>query len=369
MMSWKVPQFVPFLGEEEARSTAECVRSGWITEGPLSALFVDEIKKLAGVKYGVLAPNGTLALYLALKATGVGPGDEVLVPDLTFVASATAVVMAGARPVFVDVDQHAQMSSSAAGASIRIGGPYKAVMPVHLYGSACAAVAGYAPSTVVIEDACQALGVEYNGRPCGSLGTASAFSFFADKTITTGEGGFVGTDDEGIYRRLRFLRNQGRENRGSFVHPEIGQNFRMTDLQAAVGLEQLRKMPEIVARKRAIYRAYADRIGSIVDLLAPSPGSTHVPFRTVAVFKRYADDAAKFLAARGVEPRSCFFPLHRQPCFAGFASDKRHDDRLFPQANWLWDRALCLPTFAGMTEEQIDVVCSAVKDFVRGWTP
>jgi perosamine synthetase len=369
MTTWKVPQFVPFLGEEEARAAADCVRSGWITEGQLSARFVDEIKKMAGVKYGVLAPNGTLALYLALKSCGVGPGDEVIVPDLTFVASATAVVMAGARPVFVDVDQQGQMSGSAVSSAMRAEGLCRAVMPVHLYGSACPAVAGHAPSIIVVEDACQALGVEYNGRPCGSLGTASAFSFFADKTITTGEGGFVGTDDEDVFGRLRLLRNQGRENRGSFVHPGIGQNFRMTDLQAAIGLVQLRKMPEIVARKRALHRVYQDRLSGIVDLLGPVPGSTHIPFRTVAVFRRYADDAARFLAARGVEPRSCFFPLHRQPCFADIASDKRHDDRLFPQANRLWNRALCLPTFAGMTEEQIEIVCSAVEDFVRGWTP
>lgn len=367
MTTWKVPQFQTCVGADEAAAVAECVQSGWITEGPRCAEFVERVKQIAGVKYGVLAPNGTLALYMALKACGVGEGWEVIVPDLTFVASATAVVMAGAKPVFVDVNQWGQLDSSRAldAAESRI--VHTAMMPVHLYGSGCSSAVAVPPAGVlVIEDACQGLGVTIDGRPCGSLGLASAFSFFADKTVTTGEGGFVGTNDETVYERLRYLRNQGRIDRGSFVHPMIGQNFRMTDLQAAVGLVQLDRLDWIVARKLAHHDYYRHHLAGTVCLLEPMPGSTHIPFRTVAFFDQPASEAAEFLRAHGIEPRSAFYPLHKQPCFDYRAEDMRHADALFPNTNYFWKHALCLPTFAGMTEEQLDLVCRVVRAYVRG---
>lgn len=370
-MTWRVPQFVPALGEAEAEAAARCVRSGWITEGPLCEQFVERIKALAGVKYGVLAPNGTLALYLALKACGIGPGDEVLVPDLTFVATATAVVMAEATPVFVDVNEYGHWSAEAAerareGVRDATAGAW---LPVHLYGSAGVEWAEQVRPDGVwcIEDACQALGVTRQGQACGSFGHASAFSFFADKTITTGgEGGFVGTNDPKIYERLRYLRNQGRLERGSFVHPAIGQNFRLTDLQAAVGLAQLDRFEEIIQRKRQVHQVYTEELTGVVRVLQPPPGSTHIPFRTVVFFDRPATQAADFLYARGIEPRTAFMPLHRQPCFAYLKNDERHADGLFPQATYFWDRALCLPTFPGLTAEQLELVCGAVRDFVAG---
>jgi perosamine synthetase len=363
-MAWVVPQFVPLLGEEEARAVADCVRSGWITEGPLCTQLVEEIKRIIGVKYGVLAPNGTLALYLALRACGVGHGWEVIVPDLTFIASATAVVMAGARPVFVDVNRNAQMDLRAARAA-SAAEQHTAWMPVHLYGFACNEYAADKTGwPMVIEDACQGLGVEFAGRPCGSFGDASAFSFFADKVVTTGEGGFVGTNNELVYDRLRYLRNQGRKDRGSFVHPEIGQNFRLTDVQAAIGLSQLRRFPELVARRRAIHARYTEKLNGVIDVLQPPSGSTHIPFRTVVLFPDAAA-AAKHLSEKGIEPRTVFYPLHRQPCFQYLNRDQRHGDDKFPQANELYLRGLCLPTFPGMTDQQVDLVCEASKDFMR----
>lgn len=357
---WVVPQFVPFLGEQEAGAVAACVRSGWITEGPLCERFVRRIKEISGVRYGVLAPNGTLALYLALKACGVKSGDEVIVPDLTFNATATAVVMAGASPVFADVNEHGQMSWGSA--QNALSDKTWGCLPVHLYGIG----QGMMPGMRCIEDACQALGVLVGGLPCGSLGWASAFSFFADKTVTTGEGGFVGTNDQSVFDRLRYLRNQGRLDRGSFVHPRIGQNFRMTDIQAAVGLSQLDRMPEIVSRKRAVHAAYTERLSDVVRVLQPPKGSTHVPFRTVVFFERLASEAADFLRARRVEPRSAFHPLHRQPCFEHLAHDPRHVDENFAWSNRFWNHALCLPTFPGLSESQVETVCTAVRDFVNG---
>jgi len=363
-MTWKVPQFVPFLGQEEEEAVRQCIASGWITEGPLCEELIEQLKKLTGVTYGVLAPNGTLAIYLALKACGVRPGQEVIVPDLTFVATATAVVMAGCTPVFADVNRYGQISLSAVRKAM--GPETQACIPVHLYGVASDEIPGEdrLKELCLIEDACQALGVTYREQPCGSFGDASAFSLFADKTITTGEGGFVGTNSAAVYDSLRYLRNQGRLERGSFVHLRIGQNFRMTDLQAAVGLEQLKKFPEIVRRKRAIYRAYTERLSGVVEFLPIPDHSTHIPFRTVALFEADASLASHYLKERGVEPRGAFHPLHGQPCFKSLADDSRHADKLFEQANYLYDHALCLPTFPSLTEEQLDYVCSTIKSFV-----
>lgn len=367
-MTWKVPQFVPFMDEREAEAAAAVVRSGWITEGAFCEQFLHSIKAIARVEHGVLAPNGTLALYLALKACGIDNDCDVIVPDLTFVASATSVIMARARPVFADVGEDGQLDWDAARCLLAGANRPTAIMPVHLYGAACQVPRDLPEGVLVIEDACQGLGVSFNGRPCGSMGLASAFSFFADKTITTGEGGFVGTNSATIYEKLRYLRNQGRLDRGSFIHPQIGQNFRMTDLQAAVGLAQLGKMGEIVSRKRAIFAGYKERLAGLegVRLLEPPTGSTHIPFRTVAIFDAPAGAVAENLKSDGIEPRSAFYPLHRQPCFNSKVPRGPHpDDAKFPQAMHFWEHALCLPTFAGMTEEQLDLVCDSIRKAVE----
>jgi len=384
MTTWKVPQLQPSLGEREAEAVKECVRSGWITEGPRCAEFVERVKTMTGVQYGVLAPNGTLALYLALKACGIGEGWDVVVPDLTFIASATAVIMAGARPTFSEVNKYGQMSRDDAFGS-RHHGEW-AYMPVHLYGAASNELPGgmkYHTKSPIIEDACQGLGVTLNGRPCGSFGKAAAFSFFADKTITTGEGGFVGTNDADVYEQLRYLRNQGRLDRGSFIHPQVGQNFRMTDVQAAIGLVQLDRFEEIVARKRAIYARYAERLSDVVRILEPPPGSSHIPFRAVAFFDTSARQAEQYLREHGVEPRSSFYPLHKQPCFShlmprvrvsgcpGCEEDSRlgplapYKDEWFPNTMQFWEHALCLPVWPDMTAEQVETVCDVVTSFVK----
>lgn len=368
-MDWVVPQFDPQLGAEEALAASDCVRSKWITEGPCCAEFVQEVKKVVGVPFGVLAPNGTLAIYLALKAAGIGPGHDVIVPDLTFVGTATAVVMAGATPVFADVDPYAQMDRESVRQMIqpvlREGRPL-AYLPVHLYGFACRDYidAGWAPA---IEDACQALGVEYEGKPCGSFGLASAFSFFADKIVTTGEGGFVGCHDPDLYDRLCYLRNQGRKERGSFVHPEIGQNFRMTDLQASIGLSQIRRLPELITRRRAVHARYVAELSQSVEILGPPPGSSHVPFRTVVLVEGDAQEAMTYLEKCGIQSRSVFFPLHRQPCFQNLRwKGKPYADEAFPNSNMLYRRGLCLPTFPGITDQQIEAVCREIRAFVGG---
>jgi perosamine synthetase len=367
----KVPQFLPWIGEEEYAAIGDCFARNWITEGPQSQLFQERLLTLTKAPYGVFAPNGTLAIYLALRALEIGSGDEVIVPDFTFIGSANAVEMAGAKPVFCDVHAgHCQIDLSSAEKCITPR--TKAIMPVHIYGTICEmdAVMDFARQhrLLVIEDAAQAIGVHYRGQHAGTFGDVGIFSFFADKTITTAEGGFVVTSNPAIHEKLLFLRNQGRKERGTFIHPEIGYNFRMTDLQCAMGIVQLEKLPEIIRRKQEIIGHYRQLLQSVpqVRFFTPPADAEWIPFRT-PVFCERAHSLMEFLSNREIETRTFFFPLHRQPAFRHLNddSDYRHslEDMQFPQAVAAYEEGVCLPIFPTLAIEQVNHVCAAIREF------
>ena len=217
---------------------------------------------------------------------------------------------------------------------------------------------------LVIEDAAEAVGVRRDNKHAGTFGTVGTFSFFADKTITTGEGGFVVTNDENIYERLLYLRNQGRKDRGSFIHPEIGYNFRMTDLQNAVGLAQLEKLEEIKKRKSHILELYKKLLAEVpqITFFKPDQGAEWVPFR-VGIIADRAHELMDFLKQNDIEPRTFFHPLHRQPAFARF---NQNNDTNFPNAVFGYEHGVCLPTFPTLTDEQINYVCETIKRFQKG---
>lgn len=369
----RIPQTRPTLGTEELAELQGVIADTWLTEGPRSAAFSTRLNTLIDSPYGVFAPNGTLALVLGLLALGIGPGDEVIVPDTTFIGSANAVVMVGATPVLVDVDPD-YFCICPERAAAAVTGRTRAIMPVHMFGGAADMTAVMALAAkhglLVIEDAAQALGVTWNGRPAGSIGDVGCFSFFADKTITTGEGGYVTCRDPAVHERLRLLRNQGRFDRGSFIHPAIGYNFRITDLQAAVGLAQLDRFDALVAGKARVVSRFRDALAGLdeVRVIGPQPGSTFVPFRTVLIGERI-DALTAHLEASGIQTRSFFYPLHRQPCFTEaperVGGAGRLDDALFPNAISGFDRGLCLPVFPTLTEREIDHMTAAVRQFYR----
>ena len=360
----KVPQQSPWLGEAEKAAVCRAFDSNWITEGPVAAEFSRRLRELMGAEYGVFAPNGTLALALGLMALGIGAGDEVIVPDTTFIASATAVLIAGARPVFVDVNsRNFQINVETC---IRAVTPRtRAIMPVHLYGMACnmKAVLDFAElyGLAVIEDACEAINVRYRGQHTGTFGDVGCFSFFADKTITTAEGGWVICKDGDIYDRLRYLRNQGRIERGTFIHPQIGYNFRLTDIQAAIGLAQLDRLDEIVARKLERLAWYHDELDRVegIRFLEVEPGSTYVPFRVVLLCQD-AQELEDYLCQHYIEPRRVFYPLHRQPCFQHLNPG---GDVQYPNAVYGYEHGICLPVFPTLTQEQVAYICSTIKEF------
>ena len=364
----KVPQFLPWVGKEEIEAVVKCINSNWITEGPISKEFSEKLLTLIGSRFGVFSPNGTLALYLALKAVGIKNGDEVLVPDFTFIASATSVEMVGARPVFVDINRK-NFQIDLTNASRLITKKTKAIMPVHVYGTVCDMdkVMAFAEKhqLVVVEDACQAIDVHWKGKHAGTFGEVGCFSFFADKTITTAEGGFVVTNDEEIYNKLLYLRNQGRIDRGSFIHPRIGYNFRMTDLQNAMGLAQLAKLPEIKKRKACILNLYHQNLKNVegITFFEPEKGAEWIPFR-IGILCDNAHELMSFMRLKGIEPRTFFYPLHRQPCFS-YLKDERHknDDLQFPNSVFGYEYGICLPSFPTLSDDQVDYVCQTIKQF------
>jgi perosamine synthetase len=367
----KVPQVQPWLGPEEAAAVRGTIEASWITEGPQTAVFGERLNALMGAEYGAFAPNGTLALLLGLLALEIGPGDEVLVPDTTFIGSATSVMLAGATPVFVEVNQR-NFQVDVSRAEALVTPRTRAIMPVHLYGMVANMTEVMAFSERyglrVIEDAAQAVGVRYEGRHAGTFGDVGCFSFFADKTITTGEGGYVVCRTEEVHEKLLCLRNQGRRDRGSFIHPTVGYNFRMTDMQAAVGVAQLARLDRIIERKRTILGWYRDELDGVepVTFLDVEPGSEFVPFRVVLI-GRDAHGLMAFLEERGVSARTFFHPMHKQPCFAHLGRARGGpldlDDSAYPNATYGYDHGVCLPVFPELSREQVEYVCAGIREF------
>jgi len=350
-MTMKVPQFRSFVDMSDYEAIKQVFARNYIAEGPCSKEFCDKLKEITGSRYGVLASNGTLAIYLALKALGIGPGDEVLVQNVSFIASANAIEMAGATPVFVDIPAYNDLTIDLD--AIQLTPNTRALMIAHLFGTACSntqEVVAYckANNLLLVEDAAQALFISDGKTHCGTFGDVGTFSFYADKTITTAEGGFVCAKDPAVFEKMQYLRNQGRKSSGTFVHPEIGYNFRMTDLQSALGLSQLTKIDTIRREKQKLAGLYAKYLGDKVTYLNIREDFDYIPFRVIA----FVDDAERTMAhmnEAGIEPRSMFYPFHKQPCYEhlGYTPDQ------FPNSEECFRRGMCLPTWIGLTEDQI----------------
>ena len=359
-----IPQVRLLLDEREKAAVNAVLESGWITEGPQCAAFHDSLLKLTGAPYGVFAPNGTLALVMALLTLGIEQGDEVIVPDCTFIASANSVVLAGGTPVFCDVKPDT-FQIDVESAERVVTPSTKFIMPVHLFGS-CAdmdAVMGFAArhGLLVVEDAAQAIGVHYRGQHAGTFGDCGCFSFFADKTLTTGEGGFVVCRDLHDYEWLELLRCHGRRQSGSFVHPHMGWNFRITDLQAAVGNAQMAKLRDTIALKQMALDWYHYELDDVdeVQFVSVEKGSEQVPFRCALLCQR-REQLSVYLREWGIEPRTFFYPLHMQPCFGYLGSP---DDLQFPNAIHGWEQGLLLPCYPLLTRKEVATIGNAIRGF------
>jgi perosamine synthetase len=359
------------LDGNELRYLTQCIQSNWISSaGRFVKEFERQFARAMGCEFGVACANGTAALHLALTALGLGPGDEVILPTFTMIATANAVTYTGATPVLVD-SEPVTWNMDPAQVAARVTPRTRAIVVMHTYGhpvdmDAIAAVArGH--GLAVVEDAAEAHGARYRGRPVGSLGDAASFSFYANKIITTGEGGMVTTNDEKIARVARRLRDHAFSDERHFWHKYLGFNYRMTNLQAAVGLAQTERLAELVQTRRLSARRYEDRLACIRGLTLP-PQAADV----TNVFWMYGilieddfgcsrDQLRQRLAHQGIETRTFFIPIHLQPIY-----HRAHRAHPYPVAETLCRKGLYLPSGATLSESDIDFVAEAIRRAQRG---
>ncbi len=352
-----IPQSEPWLDEQELAQLAECITDNWITEGKKVKKFEERIAELCDVKYAIACTSGTIALYMGLKAMGIGEGDEVIVPDFTFIASANSVVLTGAKPVFVDVDSRT-FNIDPDCTEEAITSKTKAIMPVHIYGQSADmdAIMDLARdyNLKVIEDNAQGIGVKWQGKPTGSFGDVSCLAFYADKVITTGEGGIVLTNNPEIAEQCLILKHQGRTGTGIYHHEHIGYNFRLTDLQAAVGLAQLDKLPVIIDKRRKNEALYRKLLDGVVELPYVDPRCFNVPFR-VNILVDDPGALSVYLNENNISSREFFYPLHMQPCY--------NQEGFYPNSVEAHNRGLSLPSSTNLFKEQIEYICEKIKAY------
>ena len=368
-MSGFIPVNEPLLDGNERAYLAECIETGWISsEGPFVARLEEGMAALTGRAHGIAVTNGSEALELAVEVLGIGPGDEVIIPAFTIISCAAPIVRRGATPVVVDADP-VTWTMDVSALEALVTPRTRAIMAVHIYGLPVdmdplldvAARHGIA----VIEDAAEAHGQTYGGRPCGSFGEVSAFSFYPNKHVTTGEGGMLLADDDALAERARSKRNLGFMPERRFVHEELGYNMRMSNLQAAVGVAQLERLPEFIARKRAMGARYTELLAGTPGLQLPT-AETPYAHNDYWVYGLVLDDdvsadageVMRCLGERGIGTRPFFYPMHLQPVFL--------ERGLFegvscPVAERLGERGFYIPSGLALTGEQIERSAAAVR--------
>jgi perosamine synthetase len=367
-----IPVNRPLLDGNEKKYLAECVETGWISsEGPFVKRLEIEFAKLMGCAHGVAVCNGSVALEVALAALRIGAGDEVILPTFTIISCASAIVRAGALPVVVDC-QPDTWNLDPNLLTAKITDRTKAIMVVHVYGLPVdmdpVIELARRHDLFVIEDAAEQHGQTYKGRPVGSLGDIATVSFYPNKQITTGEGGMVLTNDQALADRCRDLRNLCFDKQRRYIHQELGWNFRMSNLQAAIGVAQLERIGQIVEKKRQIGHWYQQRLREHPRLQLP-PERTEYAENIYWVFGVILDETISFdaveamarLKSKGVDSRHFFWPIHEQPVFRnrGWFTNEH-----CPNAERIARRGLYLPSGVGLTEEEADTAACALMEII-----
>jgi perosamine synthetase len=367
----KIPVAEPRLGEKELEYVVNCVRTGWISsQGGYVNEFEEKFSRYCGVKYGVATSSGTTALHLALAALGIGKGDEVIIPSFTMIASANAVTYTGAKPVLVDSEPRT-WNMDVDKIEEKITRKTKAIMPVHVYGHPVDMdpILDIAEDRglYVIEDAAEAHGAEYKGRKTGSLGDVGCFSFYANKIITTGEGGMLTTNNEEIAAKAEMLRAHAFSKDKHFWHRHIGFNYRMSNLQAAVGVAQIEKIDELVnarIRNAMLYNSLLEGVKGIT--LPPKADWAKNVYWMYSIliedeFGMSRDSLMAKMQKDGIETRTFFYPIHVQPVYAKYYRGEK-----FPVADELSKKGVNLPSGATLREEEIAYVAQSIISARKG---
>lgn len=376
-----IPVNEPLLDGNEKKYLNECIDTGWISsEGPFVKMFEERMAASTGRRHAIAVCNGTAALELAVAALELEPGDEIVMPSFTIISCAAAIVRCGCVPILVDSDPvtwNMDVEKLTAKVKNEIeekqNRKIKAIMVVHIYGlpvdmdPVLELAQQYGLN--IIEDAAEMHGQTYRGRPCGSFGDLSTFSFYPNKHITTGEGGMVLTDDDHLAARCRSLRNLCFQAKKRFVHEELGYNFRMTNLQAALGVAQMERLEEFVVRKRRMGRKYTELLSRVegLELMPPETGyAVNIYWVYGVVLKNDvpfdAEEAMCRLGQKGIGSRPFFWPMHEQPVFRRMGL---FGGECYPVAERLARRGFYIPSGMALTDGQIEEVADAVKNLMR----
>jgi len=358
-----IPVYQPALNGNEREYVNHCLDTGWISsKGEYVNLFEKAFAEYVNVRYSAAVCNGTVALHLALVALGIGTGDEVIVPTLTYIASVNAIVYTGATPVFVDsLPETWQLDPEDVRANITPR--TKAIMAVHLYGHPCdmSTLKAIADEhrVFLIEDCAEAIGSRYQDQHMGTFGDISTFSFYGNKTLTTGEGGMIVTSDKTLYERILHLKSQGLAKYRQYWHDIVGYNYRMTNICAAIGLAQLEQVSETLNRKRKLADTYKELLHDTPFKVHPEVGDVYHSYWMVSILVpqvELRDPLREHLAEAGIETRPVFYPVHTMPMY----SQKYQLHKVAEDIGW---RGINLPSYPALTDEQVSYICNALKSF------
>ena len=364
-MSYKYPVYQPSLGTKEKENVLECLDSTWISsKGKFITQFENSFSEFIGVKHSAAVCNGTVAIHVALLALGIGEGDEVIVPSFTYVASVNAIRYTGAKAVFIDSDLLTwQMDPTKI--EDKITTKTKAILVVHLYGQPCEmdSILNIAEkyNLYIVEDCAEAFGSFYKGKHVGTFGNISTFSFFGNKTITTGEGGMVVTNDTSLHEKAVHLKGQGLAKDREYYHDIIGYNYRMTNICAAIGCAQLERASELIEKKILIAKWYEQKLKNLPVVFHSKVGNVKHSFWMISILLNDSEERNKIrlhVKENGIETRPTFHPVHLMPMYfkKGFS---------LPVAGNLGSRGINLPSYPDLNESDVDYICNKIKEFYK----
>ncbi|UCE38195.1 MAG: DegT/DnrJ/EryC1/StrS family aminotransferase [Thermoplasmata archaeon] len=358
-----IPIAEPKLNGNELKYVTDCVSSGWISSiGKYIKKFEEEFSKFTETKYGIATSSGTTALHLALATFGIGKDDEVIIPTLSFIATANCVAYTGAKPVFVDSEPRT-WNMDPEKVKEKITEKTKAIVPVHLYGHPVDMdpIMDLAEdhSLVVIEDAAEAHGAEYRKRKVGGIGHVGCFSFYGNKIITCGEGGMITTNDEEIMNKAMMLRDHAMSKEKRYWHPYMGYNYRMTNMQAAVGLAQVEKIEEYIQIKRENAKKYNEKLEGISNITLPPEmdwAKNVYWLYSILVDNIQRDDFTFRLREKEIDTRPFFYPMHTQPPYIDYSDEK------LEVAEDIAKRGVSLPSATSLKDHEIDYICQIIAE-------
>ncbi len=363
-------QIEPWIDKDELDQLKRIFKTKYITENVLTGEFEDLIKKLTGAKYAIAYNNGTLATYAIVKALGIGPGDEVIIPNMTFISTANSIILSGAKPVLCDIKKDT-FCIDFEKADKLVNSRTKAIMPVHLYGQSADMLEckrfSKKHNITIIEDAAQGIGVKFNKQHVGTFGKAGVLSFYGNKIITCGEGGIILTNNKKLAKDCYALKNHGREKKGIFIHDKIGFNFAFTEMQAAIGISQINKLKRIKKRKNDLNKIYKKEL-----LVLPAVRDCYIDPRTDPLywFTSFLFPSAKklqdHLINEKIQTRRFFYPLHLQPCYRDQQNIIGNLKGNFNVTCSVYNSGLSLPSSYGLKDSEIKKVCKSIKNFLEG---